>query len=83
MKKFLNAGAACRAGGSSVSTRRNPQPQKTRAVLNEVGASFMGFGEQKTKKNTFFQKQTGEVAENKGSALKQTGTNRKTKRRSC
>ena len=27
-------------------------------------------GERKTKKNTFFQKRTGEVAENKGSALK-------------
>ncbi|HEX5411409.1 MAG TPA: hypothetical protein VFZ27_06065 [Terriglobia bacterium] len=31
---------------------------------------FNGFSEEKTKKNTFFQKQSGEVAENKGSALK-------------
>jgi hypothetical protein len=35
-----------------------------------LGAFFFGTNETNGRKNTFFEKQTGEVVENKGSALK-------------
>src|SRR5689334_1451954 len=50
--------------------REQQKPGVNSRWLRSQESFLSGFSDEKTKKNTFFQKRTGEVIENKGSRLK-------------
>ncbi|HEX5412769.1 MAG TPA: hypothetical protein VFZ27_13045 [Terriglobia bacterium] len=70
--RFRGQGPFYGHGDLSFSSRRGWRAKRP-GTATKSGDFWGLFGGSKNKKNTFFQKQTGEVAENKGSARKTNG----------